>query len=81
MTITLEHTLIAVFVSAVILLIILYYAFRSTKTVYPVRCVHCWTYKDKETVISYSETPRQWGICPECVEVYWRFGDQPDDST
>jgi len=78
--ITLEHTLIAIFVSAVVLLIIIYLAFRSTKTVFPVRCVHCWTYKDKETVISHSETPDEWGICPECIGSYWRFGDEKKDA-
>ena len=75
MTITLETTLIAILASSLVLLIILYFAFRSTRTVYPIRCAHCWIYKSRETVISYSEVPDRWGICPDCIGIYWRFGD------
>ncbi len=81
MTITLGHAVAGVFVSGIVLLIIVTLAVRTTKKLFPVRCVHCWMHESRETVISFAEQCDRWGICPECVEHYWHFsGSQSSDQ-
>ena len=75
MTITLGHALLGVFISAAVFVGILFLAVRSTRKLFPVRCVHCWMYNEKETVITHSEQRGLWGICPDCVELYWHFSE------
>jgi hypothetical protein len=76
MTVTLSHALAVVAVSAAILFAIGFLAVRSTRTTYPTYCAHCWAYKRKKTIITFSEQKHQWGICPECVHSYWQFEDE-----
>jgi len=76
MTVTLGHALAVVAVSAAILAAIALLAVRSTKTIYPTYCAHCWANKGQKTVITFSEQKHQWGICPECVHAYWQFEDE-----
>ena len=81
MTVTLGHALAGVFVSALILLIVVFLAARTTRTVFPIRCAHCWAHQRRETVVAFSEERDRWAICPECVSYYWRFsgaGPPPD---
>ncbi len=75
MTITLAHALLGILISAVVLVGVFFFTARSAKPLYPVRCVHCWMYNQKETVITLSEQRGLWGICPECVELYWHFAE------
>jgi hypothetical protein len=74
-TVTLGHALAGVFVSALILLIVLFLAVRTTRTVFPVRCAHCWANEKRETVVTFSEERDLWAICPDCVRNYWRFAE------
>ena len=80
MTITLGHAVAGVFVSGIVLLVIAFLAIRTTRKVFPVRCVHCWMHQGRETVITFSDTSDLWGICPECVEHYWQFSETEVDS-
>jgi hypothetical protein len=79
MTVTISHVLIGVAVSVLVLAITLYLAWRSTRTVFPVRCVHCWVKEERETIVAYAPQPNQWAICPECVHCYWEV-DAPNAS-
>jgi hypothetical protein len=76
-TITLAHVLLGITISAIALVGIFFFTARSAKPVFPVRCVHCWMYSQKETVITFSDQRGLWGICPDCVELYWHF-DEPE---
>jgi hypothetical protein len=76
MTVTLSHALAVVLVSAVILAAIAVLAVRSTKTIFPTYCAHCWAHRRQKTIITFSEKQHQWGICPECVHSYWQFEDE-----
>jgi hypothetical protein len=80
LTITLGHALLGIVVSGLVLCGILLLTIRSTRRLFPVRCVHCWMYNEEETVITLSEEPDQWGICPDCVELYWHFSDQDSNQ-
>lgn len=71
MTVTITHVLIGIAVSVAVLLLTLYLVWRNTRTVYPVRCVHCWVRNNREKVVSYSPFRDQWAICPDCVRFYW----------
>ena len=81
MTITLGHALLGVFISAAVLVGIFFFTAKSTRPLFPVRCVHCWMYNQKNTVITLSEQPGLWGICPDCVELYWHFSEsEPQEA-
>lgn len=75
MTVTLGHVLAVVAFSAALLFAIAILAVRSTKTIYPTYCAHCWAYRRKKTIITFSEEKHQWGICQDCVHSYWQFED------
>lgn len=81
MEVTLVHVLVGIVMAALALGVILVVALRSTKPLFPVRCVHCWIHHGKETVIKLSPVEGQWGICPECVGHYWHFsGPEPGSA-
>jgi hypothetical protein len=80
MTITLGHAIAAVLASVALLLGIACLFVRSTKTVYPVRCVHCRMYRKMDTIISHSEKKNQWGICSDCVRHYWHFSEDDEEN-
>jgi hypothetical protein len=71
MTVTITHVLVGIAISVAVLLLTLYLVWRNTRTVYPVRCVHCWVRNSRENVVSYSSSRDQWAICPDCVRFYW----------
>lgn len=77
MALTLADAVSAVIISSIVLVLFLCYAFKSSKKLHPVRCVHCWTHLNRDTVIGYSETEGQWGIGPECIQFYWQFSMAP----
>lgn len=79
MTVTISHVLIGIAVSVLVLAITLYLAWRNTRTVFPVRCVHCWVNAERETIVTYAPQPNQWAICSECVRCYWEV-DGPDTA-
>ncbi|MEJ2078223.1 MAG: hypothetical protein P8020_17800 [Acidobacteriota bacterium] len=81
MTITLGHAVAGVFVSGIVLLLIAFLAVRTTKKVFPVRCVHCWMHDHRETVITFAEESDLWGICPECIDHYWHFSAADKDHS
>ena len=76
MTVTLGHALAVVAASVAILLTIAILAVKTTKKIYPTYCAHCWAYKGKMTIITFSEKKHRWGICHECVHSYWQFEDE-----
>ena len=76
MTITLGQAIAIFVVSGAVLAAIALMAIRSTRTIHPVYCVHCWAYREEKTIISYSEEEHRWGICHGCVGSYWRFEDE-----
>lgn len=71
MTVTITHVLIGIAVSMAVLGFTVYLVWRNTRTVFPVRCVHCWVREHRETIVSYSSESEQWAICPRCVRDYW----------
>jgi hypothetical protein len=80
-TVTLGHALAGAFVSLLILVIVVLLAVRTTRTVFPVRCVHCWMLGRRETVVAFSKERHRWAICPDCVSHYWRFSEsRPPDG-
>lgn len=76
MTLTLGHVLMGILGSAFILLILTFLAVRSSKPLHPVKCVHCFKYLGRETVVSLSEHSGRWAICADCVSHYWRFSSK-----
>ncbi len=71
MNIGIEYLAAAVVVSLIMLGIIIYCLSRRFRPAYPVKCVHCFQYKDTDTIVSYSDKPGQWAICADCVKEYW----------
>lgn len=80
MTLTLTHAIAGVLISGIVLVVMAIFAFRSTRTVHPVRCAHCWNYGHQETIVTYSETEDKWAICPDCIPYYWKFKDSEHDA-
>ena len=71
MNIGIIHIAAAVVGAALVLGLILYLLYHRSRPAYPVKCIHCLQYQERETIVTYSDRPGQWAICPECVKEYW----------
>lgn len=76
MSITLQETLLGLAGGAILLALTIFWWYLKARSAHPIRCVHCWVYEKKETVVGYDDVPGQWAICSRCVRHYWHFSDE-----
>ncbi|HRR26586.1 MAG TPA: hypothetical protein P5568_01850 [Acidobacteriota bacterium] len=81
MGLTLQETLFGLAGGGVLLVVLLLWIYHRARPAYPIRCVHCWVYENRERVVGYSHQPDQWAVCSQCVRHYWHFDDEAKESS